>query len=402
MTRSFTPILASLALACCLALALPAFAAGPDDLALRGLDRELYRFAEVIPGFGGLFFDQEGHPNVYLLEPAAGTALQRINPDINILQGEFEYRELAVWRAGLRSVLSFPGVVFLDLDERSNRVRIGVESVSRGGPLDAIRQELGLRGVPDRAVIVEQTDPIHHMVTLRDRVRPVPGSMQIHFSNFLCTLTFNADRSGVRGHLMNSHCTDQQGGVESTEYFQPTSSVDPVRISVEIADPEYFRGGECPRGRKCRYSDSAFADYDSDSTGEFGKIARTTFRDPLEGSITIDDNDPRFSVTGEFDGDPAAGTELNKVGRTTGWTFGDVDSSCVDVNVFGSNITQLCQTIVLAGVGGGDSGSPVFSWDGASSVTLYGILWGGNNAGTLFVYSPMHGIERELGTLTTH
>ncbi|MFW6175841.1 MAG: hypothetical protein ACOC7L_03360, partial [Acidobacteriota bacterium] len=239
--------------------------------------------------------------------------------------------------------------------------------------------------------------------TLQERVRPVPGSMQINFSNFLCTLTFNADRDGVFGHVMNSHCTDKQGGVEDTEYFQPTESVDPTRISVEIADPEYFRGGECPRGRKCRFSDSAFADYDSDSTGEFGTIARTEFRDPLEGSLTIDSNDPRFDIAAEDLSDTLPdGTELNKVGRTTGWTFGDVDGSCVDVNVAQSNITLLCQTIVNAGVGGGDSGSPVFAWDGGSDVTLNGILWGGNSEGTLFVFSPLSAIEQELGELTTH
>jgi hypothetical protein len=67
--------------------------------------------------------------------------------------------------------------------------------------------------------------------------------------------------------------------------------------------------------------------------------------------------------------------------------------------VSGSNIVQLCQTFVSAGVGGGDSGSPVFS--GTSSVTLVGILWGGNSSGTQFVYSPIGNIEQELGALTT-
>jgi hypothetical protein len=91
------------------------------------------------------------------------------------------------------------------------------------------------------------------------------------------------------------------------------------------------------------------------------------------------------------------GQTVNKVGRTTGWTQGRVSNTCVNTGVQGSNIVQLCQTFVAAGVGSGDSGSPVFS--GTSSVTLVGILWGGS--GNQFVYSPISNIEQELGALTT-
>lgn len=404
MTRNASFILLAVLVTAATGLAPAASAAAPEELALRGFDRELYELGEVIPGFGGLFIDEQERLNVYLTDPAVGALLHRIDPQIQIRQGDFEIRELAQWRADLRPALSHADVVFVDLDESANRIRVGVSSEIPADSVRSIREQMATAGVPGSAVVLETADPIYFAATLQDRVRPVPGSMQVNFSNFLCTLTFNADRSGVFGHVVNSHCTDKQGGVESTEYFQPTESVDPTRISVEIADPEYFRRGECPRGRKCRFSDSAFADYDSDSTGELGKIARTEFRDPLEGSLTIDSSNPRFDITAEDLNDTLAdGTELNKIGRTTGWTFGDVDGSCVDVNVAQSNITLLCQTIVNAGVGGGDSGSPVFAWDGSSSgVTLNGILWGGNSAGTLFVFSPLSAIEQELGSLTTH
>jgi hypothetical protein len=53
-------------------------------------------------------------------------------------------------------------------------------------------------------------------------------------------------------------------------------------------------------------------------------------------------------------------------------------------------------------VQGGDSGSPVFRIESGGDVTLLGNLWGGNSSGTLFVYSPLSGIETELGELTTH
>jgi hypothetical protein len=257
-----------------------------------------------------------------------------------------------------------------------------------------------VEGQSQKEGVIEAVEPIHALVTLRESVRPVPGGVQIHFSNFLCTLGFNAVRAGVSGFVTNSHCTERQGGVESTEYFQPLS---PAFIGTETADPAYRRniaGG--PRGRRCRFSDSAFAQYASTSLSDFGEIARTTSRGNLSGSITIDAANPTFSITSTSAS--SVGQEVNKVGRTTGWTFGDVTATCVTVGVSGTNIVQICQDFVSAGVGGGDSGSPVFSWGGGSTVSLRGILWGGNSAGTQFVYSPFANVTRndELGGLTVH
>nr|WP_273000261.1 hypothetical protein [Hydrogenibacillus schlegelii] len=96
-------------------------------------------------------------------------------------------------------------------------------------------------------------------------------------------------------------------------------------------------------------------------------------------------------------GSPYAGQILDKIGRTTGWTYGKVTGTCVDVNQAGSDITLLGQDIVAAGSGGGDSGSPVFYWHGGNEVILYGLLWGGSS--DLFVFSNMYNIEKELGNL---
>src|SRR5436309_1264765 len=103
------------------------------------------------------------------------------------------------------------------------------------------------------------------------------------------------------------------------------------------------------------------------------------------------------------EGPSTVGATVNKVGRTTGWTQGQVTATCVTVNVFGSLITQVCQDVVSAGVGGGDSGSPVFAIASGTDVQLRGILWGGTLDGTQFVYSPIANIERadELGPITT-
>ena len=97
------------------------------------------------------------------------------------------------------------------------------------------------------------------------------------------------------------------------------------------------------------------------------------------------------------------GATVNKVGRTTGWTAGQVTATCVDVLVLGSLNADLCQDVVSAGVGAGDSGSAVFAITSGNDVQLRGILWGGNLDGTSFVYSPIANIERadELGPIST-
>jgi hypothetical protein len=93
---------------------------------------------------------------------------------------------------------------------------------------------------------------------------------------------------------------------------------------------------------------------------------------------------------------------VNKVGRTTGWSRGKVVATCVTVNVSGTSLTQICQTIVNAKVSGGDSGSDVFKVTSGTNVKLDGVLWGGSTDGLSFVFSPFANITGELGALTTH
>jgi hypothetical protein len=244
--------------------------------------------------------------------------------------------------------------------------------------------------MPAGAVVVQEVEPIRQLATLQDRVRPVPAGVQINFPGFLCSLGFNATKNGQRSFITASHCSNTQGGTESTPYWQPSQSG--AKIATEVDDPAYTQGNGCPNGRRCRMSDALRAKYAAGTTSALGKIGRTTGAN--NGSITLNGN---FTIAHE--GNPVVGQTASKVGRTTGWTRGPVTATCVNVNVSGSNLTQLCQTLVSAGVGGGDSGSPVFRGTG-NNVTLLGILWGGSGS-NLFVFSPLANVESELGALTT-
>jgi len=384
--------------------------ATPTDPALNGTPPELQvtqapdlaNLARAIPGFGGLFIDH-GVPTVYLTNPTDRTAMERALGDfassrgstpaqIQVLQGRYSLQQLDRWtRQVTTDAFSIAGVVYTDLDEAANRVTVGVD---RAGASPSVRSLAARLGIPAEAVVVKQTEPISFAATLRDQVTPVVAGLQINFSNFLCSIGFNAVSGGQNSFLTASHCTDRQGGVEGTLYYQPLASTANSFIGTEVADPKYFRGSGCPKGHRCRFSDASREAYASGVSFTLGGIAQTS--GPNNGSLTITGT---FNVTGE--GSAVVGDVVNKIGRTTGWTQGVVSATCVTTGVSGSNIVQLCQTFVNAGVGGGDSGSDVFAQTGGSA-TLLGILWGGNSSGTQFVYSPISNIEQELGPLTTH
>jgi hypothetical protein len=377
----------------------------PASLWTLTLDDKFDEVSGKVPEFGGMFLEGDTL-KVYLLKPEKELAAddeiisvfgrERIpSGGIKVLKGQYNFTKLKEWHEQMRGLFNIQGVVFTDVDESSNRLKIGVE---RPDLIGVIEQQLIQQGIPRGAFIVEQAKPVVLAATLRDNIRPLQGGIQITFSNnpsnyYICTLGFNGVRSGVNGFVVNSHCTYNQGGVDSTSYYQSFITTG-NHIGTEISDPLYTSGGGCSSGKVCRYSDSAFAALDPGVTADLGFIQKP---DSFNiNSLTIAGS---FRIVSE--GPSLVGQTLNKVGRTTGWTQGQVTDTCVDTGVSGTNIVQLCQDFVSAGVGAGDSGSPVFSIINAQNdVELRGILWGSSGS-TMFVYSPIANIERsdELGPI---
>ena len=358
--------------------------------------------AEQVPGFGGFYIDG-GRPTVWLTDIAGrGPAVQALTSymrglgrppeDLQVRRADYDYRQLTQWFMDASPVaLDMDGIVMVDLDEARNRVLVGVE---HPGAIGAVRAALARAGLPDRSILVEVRAPIVPVVSLRAAATPVVGGVQINFPGYLCTLGFNAVAAGQNSFITNSHCTATQGGVQNTPYYQPLQSSHPTLIATEVADPDYPKGvgPGCPKSKLCRFSDAARARYSATYTNfQVGRIAKPA----TLGSL---DYTTHWTITGT--GSPVAGQVLNKVGRTTGWTQGQVTNTCVNTGVTGSRIVQLCQFFVSAGVGSGDSGSPIFRIVSGSNVTLIGILWGGDQAGTSFVGSPFNQIVQELGALT--
>jgi hypothetical protein len=390
----------------------PSAPAAAPDLALTGAQQGLaddpVALARTVPGFGGFFVDEQGTPTVYLVTPGRRAAAeQALGPwfrergrpaaALRVLPARFDWTDLERWYAqATPEALAVPGAVFADADEAGNRVHIGVEHAAAAS---RVRSVLARLGIPAAAADVEIVPPIRQVATLRNSVRPVVAGVQINFPGFLCSLGFNATRQGVKGFVTASHCTNIQGGVQSTPYWQPTQTAKPVQIATETVDPGYKSTlAGCPSGRRCRRSDAAFAKYINGTTSTLGRIARTASTSSsdltIAGGWTVTSNATSSSFT--------VGETVNKVGRTTGWSRGRVVATCATVNVSGSSITQVCQTVVSAKVGAGDSGADVFKVTSGTNVKLDGVLWGGSTDGMTFVFSPFANITGELGALTTH
>lgn len=374
-----------------------------------GFDRDAMTVAATkdVPSFGGAYVDEKtGAVHVWLTRPAAaGAARARAamasglgvaagGTDTVIHQADYSFAQLKSWHDRVTDLLSTPGVTMTDVDERTNRVTVGVDDPARAAEL--VTSRLAGLGIPRAAVTVVSATAA--TPTLRDQTRPLTSGTQIQSEATLpiCTLGFIAVRNvGEVGFVTNSHCSLTRGAVDSGRYWQASRpGNDSGVIGIETVDPRLTGGFGCTRGRICRRSDSNFVS--SDSGVRLGQIAR-----PPASSTNWNGTD-LYRITAV--GRTANGRTVTKVGRTTGNTSGTVVRSCVARNVADSLITMLCQDMAAMTTAPGDSGSPVFEVTNSPStndVRLVGIHWG---SGTLdgvqtATFSPFEQVNAEVGPL---
>lgn len=118
------------------------------------------------------------------------------------------------------------------------------------------------------------------------------------------------------------------------------------------------------------------------------------------GSLDVNEGDPYLNITfkNTSTSGPPAGTVVQKVGRTSGWTYGTVTATCQYLFADAAGTQELrCQWITDIYSEAGDSGSPIFSDAGDGSVVLQGLLWGGPVGDPNHTYySPISGIETDM------
>lgn len=384
------------------------------------LDAEFAEIEAEAPGFGGYFYAGDGTLTVYVQDPAtqgaaARTAVARRTAgrgrssrmpagtgDIRVVAGSYAFSQLQGWRTRLVPILlSRADVVYVDVGEDGNVLRIGVLE----GTETAVQARVAAEGVPGAAfAIVAGEAPRRLQHTLRENAWErgtsggVPGGYLVNWvadegRTGYCALGFNVHLFPIRdaasytgGYVTAAHCSDTQGEVDRAQHYQPEN---PHHLGQEIRDPAFVTGGECPAGRRCRWSDAAVFTHSPGRLLEIGMLARVR----AVGSTEVAGG---LRIQGERSY-PVVGETVDKVGPGSGLSFGRVFTTCADVNVADSNIVLLCQDAMDHPSSTGESGSPVYILRTTDVVDLTGLLWGGTAEFSWF--SAVRSMERDLGDL---
>lgn len=373
-------------------------------------DDEYARVARAeVPGFAGFYLQNDGTPVVRLVDPSQRGAAQRYLAQELIrarggrragapaqpvfVNAAYDFAQLREWAEALTPLLQQRGDVYLiDVDEVENRVLVGVADASAAG---AVRAEGARLGVPAAALATQAQAAPQVRATVRDRFTTTLGGIQIAFSSYVCTLGFNARRvsTGANVYVTNSHCTGTQYASDGIAIYQNTNAAG-NQIGNEVADRGLYA---CVTGvASCRQADAAYISNNGTRTVGQGGIARTAWNTGAAGGLTTTGE---YDVIGRYTGTLPVGSYLDKTGRTSGSTYGQVTNSCVTIG------SLRCQDISKVWSEGGDSGSPVFVYIGGAGtaendVQLHGVMWGGPGTDYTTTYSSrLAGIEADLGAL---
>ena len=420
----------------------------------------LLALGREIPGFGGFYYEpgegggaedrlvlavtEAGASDLPMARKAVLTALGHFAPPTadapEMLHRvvEHTFLEMAEHRARLRPRLfAMDEVVSLSVDEKFNRIKVGVTDLAFASAVAAVAAGLG---VPEAMLEIVRDSPVEHLAAtaagssgspspapadwpraLTDRIpdRRLAGGYEAgnpRGKAGACTIGFTTvssvwtEREGrTKGFVSASHCTHtphEPDDADKSYWTQPldeSSGSGESKVGLvgeELWDPEPER---CEQG-ECRHADAALMEVDEDSAGiAFGKIARTMGAQERCGGLggcelRIDPDNPTFTIIFERPS-PLVGRSVHKVGRTTGWTYGKVAESCVDGrDILGTWI--YCSHKLELFADGGDSGAPVFMFDwfdrDSTEVHLVGIVWGYDPDDATILISSMYQIRKEF------
>lgn len=388
--------------------------------------------SRAIPGFGGLYFDSAGRVTV-LVQPGVSRAavrgrivslltLEKRLADARTGQGrtirfataDFDYEQLATWRDLLSDALmSVADVVSIDLDEVRNRIAVGLAS---DAARRSVSQVLETLNIPAAAVIAERQEPLSlASQTLQDRFRPITAGTRVDIEGSgSCTLTLLAVRYTVGQTVMivPGHCSRQMWSLDNGRIAQPFDGYG--YFGQETFDrPGYFCGtallnGACRYAEISTYNVQPYTGAPNEWSFTLGRIARTQGRTwgytGVGGSTVVDSASPYFQITATTPY-PYVGDFVNKVGYSTGWTYGMVYKTCVDY-LASQTKKVVCNDYADLGVNHGDSGAPVFydrPYESPPQATFVGMVWAidPSRAGGS-VFSNYNQMTQELGSLIVY
>lgn len=374
------------------------------------------QLAEKAPSSAGFYFNQAHDLVVVVRDPsdasAATTALQSMvaarqislrhgtAPNVVVQHGKYTFAELATWRDALSDALlgQVNGVTSIDLNEQSNRVVVGLDPAVANAARQSVSEVLRKLAIDSGGVTFRN---VKFVATNGDSITSQDDSLAggIFLSTVTeqgCTLGFIADIGTQRAFITASHCTPTvfhlDLGSPAYQKFQSDSLV-----GTEYVDPAPSTCGlyECRRADAAAYKVTTFPT-------KKGLIVRTLSRGSTSnGSFTVDPNHPYFIINGTAQS-ITGGDEINKMGVGAGWTWGGVTNTCVDLHITSGTVTYIVKCAYEGDYRSrpGDSGGPIFSWDGGDAVSLLGVNFGVSTDSTLGLFSAYADITAILGTMT--
>ena len=248
-------------------------------------NEQLLAVAELAPEFGGLLYNENGVLTAYVLDPTSSTQKDNArlailavfgedmlvngvlsqekpspelisSPRIEYLKSSYSYSNLYNWYRKVDALFDIPEVVYTDLDEAHNRLSVGVNALEA---FSKVRTKVDDLGIPTEAIEITLEGAPEMGAELDGYKRPVFGGLEVsntYQSDGGCTVGFNAVRNGIKGFVVNSHCTSRMWEPDNIQMYQDSVSSS-ERVGVETFDPLYSMCGS----KACRYSDAAFVDY---------------------------------------------------------------------------------------------------------------------------------------------
>ncbi|MEP6778540.1 MAG: hypothetical protein ABJC26_01530 [Gemmatimonadaceae bacterium] len=316
--------------------------------------------------------------------------------------GTYDFNQLVEWKkAILGSLMSDDAVQSIDIDERENAVSVTVDDAAALSRVRAVARDGKLPDVAFSVSVSGRTIP--SASTILGRNRPLTGGFAI--GPIECTMAGTAYLGADRLLITASHCTASKYLLDYGSTYQGNAA-DP--FGIEQIDPKtYSCGGIIPK--HCRRADVAAynVNYIPVAFGDTlswypGLIAHTQFPSngvtQMNGSFDVDSLLPYWTVTATSNS-VMVGNTLHKVGKTTGWTYGDVTRTCIDKKDSISNVWIVCSDVAGVYDDAGDSGSPVFIATGGLNATFVGLIWG-NDPGASVVISNFGQMKQDLGVIS--
>jgi hypothetical protein len=401
------------------------------------------RLANEIPGFGGIFINSANELVAYVkdtsthrtLAASATTALKahlasdgfgipRNRPtSVRTLSADYDWPTLSAYRDFISdSLLGIRGVVIVAIDVAVNRVSVTVQA----GAAADVTQALVRHNIPLAAINISTGDAPRNMsetrrsVDRRRRFTPtftslqdaqpdsLMGGVKITTDSGSCSIGAVVDSAGSTRLLTASHCSHVMWHLDGSAVR--TGAFD--NIGHETADPDPSVTCILP----CRYhrgSDDALFSMDSTygvAHAKRGVIARTTSRDSsnLTGTIhvSLSSTSPFLYIANTVSASTLfIGEVVDKMGEHSGWQYGHVFKVCADYWARGDGRLD-CATEVAGDVMDGDSGGPVFLYDGYDGALLAGTtnakdtnFPSNDSVWTAYFFSNWDAITTELGAI---